>query len=332
MLRISFGLVAVGLLGPTVAPAGEESAVRTVTFRPCEDEDGLPTQFRLAEAAFEAEERAVAAELVRVTFPSPVASGHVANDTVYAELHLPAPADARAGPAPAVVFLHYLDGDLALPRLFCRSLALRGVPALLLKMPYYHERRTGTDRRMVSPDFDLTAAAVRQAALDVRYARAYLAARPDVDGDRVGVAGISLGGVVGSLAFQLDRRLERGCFLLAGADLPTMLWESRLTTKYRAEAERAGLTKADLAAACRAVDPASYPGRRAGRPVLLLAGRGDDVVPAACTAALAAALEDPEVAWYAGGHRPTAADAGDALLRVTAFLSARPRPPAGRRR
>ena len=321
MRLATFCLLSFGLLGSAGVSAAGEATTRAVTFRPCNDEDALPAAFRLAEADFTAEEHAVAAELVRVTFPSPVASGHAANDVVHAELHLPTPTVAGAGRVPAVIFLHYLDGDLALPRLFCRSLALRGVPALLLKMPYYHERRAGTDRRMVSPDFDRTAAAVRQAALDVRYARAYLAARPDVDGDRIGVAGISLGGVVGSLAFQMEGRLERGCFLLAGADLPTMLWDSRLTAKYRAEAERAGLSKADLVTACRDVDPASHPGLRAGRPVLLLAGQGDDVMPAACTEALAAALDDPEVVWYAGGHRPTATDAGDALLRVTAFLS-----------
>src|SRR5690606_19683654 len=166
---------------------------------------------------------------------------------------------------------------LVLPRIFSRSLALGGVTALLVKMPYYHERREGTDRRMVSPDPEQTAAAVRQAALDVRYARAYLACRTDVDPDRIGVAGISLGGIVGSLAFQAEPRLDRGCFFLAGADLSTLLWESSLTSKYRGQWEAAGITKARIDAAFSAVDPATYAGRVRGRPVLLMCGKGDTV-------------------------------------------------------
>ncbi len=316
LLSVTAGSAARGDDEPAVS-------VRQVMFLPCEAEADVPGSFRLAERSFECREQTVAAELVRVTFPSPVASGHAPNDLVRAELHLPAGGAA----APGVVFLHYLDGDRVLPRLFCRTLALRGTAALLVSMPYYHERREGTDRRMVSPDVALTAAAVRQAALDVRYARAYLASRPDVDRDRIGVAGLSLGGIVGSLAFEIEPRLDRGCFMLAGADVPNLLWESELTAKHRRGWEAAGVTKADLAAAFAAVDPASYPGRRAGRPVLLLNARDDAVMPAAGAAALAAALTDPgpaggpEVVWYGGGHAPRPADVADALVRFAEFFA-----------
>lgn len=308
------------LCGVALADGAEPQAPsREIVFAPSEAEAGLPEPLRLATATFAASEAPAAPDLLLVTFPSPAPSGHPPNDTVHAELHLP-PGETFAGRRPAAIFLHYLDGDLALPRLFCRTLALNGVAALLIKMPYYHERRADTDRRMVSPDPKLTAAAVRQAALDVRYARAYLASRPDVDPGRIGVAGMSLGGIVGSLAFELEPRLDRGCFLLAGADLPTLLWDSRLTQKYRGEWENAGMTKAKLIQAFALVDPATYPGRRGDRPVLLLSGRGDDVMPESCTRALAEALGNPEIVWYPGGHKPSPADAADALLKTAAFF------------
>jgi len=313
---------------PAAAADAPISLVREVAVAPGESEAGLPGPLRLEATTFEATEETVGEGMTRVTFPSPVKSGHVPNDTVHTELHLPA--GATPGRRPAVIFLHYLDGDLTLPRVFCRTFAINGVSALLVKMPYYHERREGTDRRMVTGDAGQTVAAVRQAALDVRYARAYLAARPDVDPSRIGVGGMSLGGIVGSLAFEIEPRLDRGCFLLAGADLPTLLWDSRLTAKSREAWERAGVTKSDLAKAFAVVDPASYAGRRAGRPALLLCGRGDDVMPEACTLALATALGEPEVVWYGGGHKPGAADVADALLRTSAFFAAKseagPRP------
>jgi dienelactone hydrolase len=319
-LRLSAGLCSFAL---TALALAAEPVTREVAFIPSNLEAELPAPLRLDAATFNATEQPAADGLVLVTFPSPAPSGHAPNDTVHAELHLP-PGDADTTRHPAVVFLHYLDGDLALPRIFCRTLAINGIAALLVKMPYYHERRIGTDRRMVSGVAEETAAAVRQAALDVRYARAYLAARPDVSPDRVGVAGISLGGIVGSLAFEIEPRLDRGCFLLAGADLATLLWDSRLTAKARTAWEQAGVTKADLVKAFTLVDPANYPGRRADRPVLLLAGRDDDVMPAACTAALVRALGDPEVIWFDGGHKPAPSDVADSLLRTAAFFAKRP--------
>ncbi|MBA3313699.1 MAG: prolyl oligopeptidase family serine peptidase [Planctomycetaceae bacterium] len=321
MLRAMF--IAASFWMPASFGIANDAAVaasRAFTFEPSSLEQEIPATFRLPEATVSATEEAVSFDLARVTFPSPVASGHATNDVVHAEFYPAMDVRGKTGRRPAVIFLHYLDGNLALPRLFCKMFATKGVSSLLVKMPYYHERRVGTDRRMISPDAELTAAAVRQAVLDVRYALAYLRQRPEIDPQRIGIAGISLGGIVGSLAFELEPRLERGCFLLAGGDIATMLWDSELTSKYRGEWEAAGVTKADLAGAFSQVDPATYPGRRAGRPVLLLAGRGDATVPEVCTKALVQALDEPETVWFEGGHAPKPADVADAMLRVMKFF------------
>lgn len=306
----------------SAAAAAESSlpVAHSFRFEPGEFEGQLPAEFRLPAKTLVATERTVDPSLTLVTFPSPMESGHPPNDVVHAEFY-PSAVDAGDRPVRAVIFLHYLDGNLVLPRLFCRMFAQKGVAALLIKMPYYHERREGTDRRMLSADATMTAAAVRQAALDVRYAYAYLGSRKDVDRQRIGIAGISLGGIVGSLAFELESRLERGCFLLAGADIATMLWQSNLTEKLRRGWEAEGITKDHLSQAFSLVDPASYPGRRAGRPVLLLCGRGDATVPEVCTKALAQALGEPDTIWFDGGHKPGANEVAAAMLHVVAFFS-----------
>ena len=62
---------------------------------------------------------------------------------------------------------------------------------------------------------------MRQAVCDVRRAAVWLAARPDVDPERLGVSGISLGGIVSALAAAVDPAIREGAFLLAGGDLST---------------------------------------------------------------------------------------------------------------
>ena len=320
---ITWGLISISLLGVSRAAEPSAPVSHPFQFEASAAEAQLPEAFRLQPQNLTATEQSIDPSLTYVTFPSPVKSGHAPNDVVHAEFYSSA-SETGERPVRAVIFLHYLDGNLVLPRLFCRMFAQKGVAALLIKMPYYHERREGSDRRMLSPDVAMTASAVRQAALDVRYAYAYLASRHDIDRQHIGIAGISLGGIVGSLAFELEPRLERGCFLLAGADIPSMLWESNLTEKLRRGWEADGVTKDSLVKGFSLVDPVTYPGRRGGRPVLLLNGRGDATVPEACTTALARALDDPETIWFEGGHSPGAKEVAEAMLRVVEFFS-RPR-------
>src|SRR5262249_50679618 len=82
-------------------------------------------------------------------------------------------------------------------------LADRGVAALFVKLPYYGERRPasgGLDaKRFLSADIERTVTAMRQGICDVRRAAAWLAAREEIDPRRLGVAGISLGGIVPSI-------------------------------------------------------------------------------------------------------------------------------------
>ena len=50
---------------------------------------------------------------------------------------------------------------------------------------------------------------------------------------RLGVAGISLGGIVSSLAAAVDPAIREGAFLLAGGDLSAILWEMPEGAPYR---------------------------------------------------------------------------------------------------
>ncbi len=75
---------------------------------------------------------------------------------------------------------------------------------------------------------------------------------------RIGVSGISLGGIVSSLVAAVDPAIREGAFLLAGGDLATILWEMPEGAAYRKQWIEAGRTKQDLKALTDPFDPLTY--------------------------------------------------------------------------
>jgi dienelactone hydrolase len=245
-----------------------------------------------------------------LTFPSPLVTPDVENNTVHAEYFAPkepaaAPGVSAVARRPAVIVLHILGADFALSRYIAARLADRGVAALFVKLPYYGERRPGGDRgekRFLSTDIERSMLAMRQGVLDVRRAAAWLATRPEVDRERLGVTGISLGGIVAALAAEADPTLNTGCFLLAGGDLHEVLWEMPESAKYKKMWVESGRTKDDLRALTERFDPVTYAARLKGKRILMMAGNVDEVVPPASARALWVAAGQPPINWYDCGH------------------------------
>src|SRR5262249_58518183 len=80
-------------------------------------------------------------------------------------------------------------------------------------------------KRFLSADIERTVTAMRQGICDVRRAAAWLASREDIDPARLGVSGISLGGIVSSIVVAVDPSITEGAFLLAGGDLSAVNWQ-----------------------------------------------------------------------------------------------------------
>ena len=96
---------------------------------------------------------------------------------------------------------------------------------------------------------------------------------------RLGVSGISLGGIVSALAAAVDPAIKEGAFLLAGGDLSTILWEMPEGAPFRKVWIESGRTKADLKKLTDAFDPLTYASGLAGKRMLFIAGKVDEVVP-----------------------------------------------------
>jgi len=300
-----------------------------VRFQPSAVEADVPDGFRLGPAVFTYE-----LEMLRdsgrftvaaVRFPSPIVSPDPVNNTVHAEYFRPiAPSpDPNPQRRPAVIVLHILGADFALSRYLAARLADRGIAALFVKLPYYGERRPpGEPKRFLSTDVERSIGAMRQGICDVRRAAAWLASRPEIDPDRLGITGISLGGIVASVAAAVDPTLNRAVFLLAGGDLARILWEMPEAAKYRALWIESGKTLADLKTLTDPYDPLTYAHRLVGKRLLMIAGNVDEVVPPDCTRALWSAAGRPPIVWYDCGHYSAVAYLLPAVRRSVEFFAA----------
>jgi pimeloyl-ACP methyl ester carboxylesterase len=306
-----------------------ESPVRRgkVEFVPTELEDRVPERFRLRRHMFEfvcepVETVCTKIAIAKVTFPSPVETPHANNNTVHCEYFQPL--DGNGQPArrrPAVIALHILGGDFELSRLFCRTLAHHGVGALFVKMPYYGPRRQlDAPARMISPDPRETVQGMTQAVLDIRRAAAWLAAQDEVDRDKLGVFGISLGGITGALAASAEPRLKNVYLMLAGGDIGQVAWESPELKPIRDRWLAAGGDRETYINTLRLVDPVVYARQFPGRRVEMLNARFDEVIPSACTISLWKSLGEPKLIWLDCGHYTAARFMFEALGRVTRFF------------
>lgn len=283
-----------------------------LTFQPGPLEASVPDLYRLEGATFTSE-----MELRRefedfrvwtVRFPSPIESPDEANNTVHAEYYEPKGGEASSK-RPGVVVLHILGADFALSRFMCIRLAQHGVAALFMKLPYYGERQGNgpghgerAGGRLLSVDIERSVRAMRQGICDVRRSVFWLKNRPEVDPARLGVAGISLGGIVSSIAASVDPEISEAALLLAGGNLSEILWTMPEGRRYRDQWIAEGKTREDLEVLTKPFDPLRFGDRLRGKRVLMIAGNVDDTVPPRCTLELWKVAGRPPIRWLDCGH------------------------------
>ena len=203
--------------------------------------------------------------------------GPTASAPIPALLRLP----AAVGPVPAALLLHGLASrkeDMA--DSVGEALLPLGIASLSIDLPLHGDRADPFELRSVRNPFEL-AERWRTAIIEARLALRFLAARREIDRDRLAVIGYSLGSYL-SLAVAERDRAPRAVVLAAGGDLPDF----------------------PFAALIRSVaDPMRGVRALAGRPLLMVHGRRDRTIPPAQAEGLYAAASEPkEMQWWEAGH------------------------------
>lgn len=326
--RISRGLAAAvlaGLIGPAGAWA-EETYPQSVAVAKTYNQS--PFAYRI-----ESRDAKNGFSIYRLTYPSPVTTPVVQNNTVPAEFYLPdgiRPGDPKR---PAVICLHILDGNMELVRLTCSVLASRGVPSILFMLPYYGPRGLPRGPEAMADDPKLFLGAISQAMEDVKRTIDVLASRPEIDPQHIGITGISLGGIVAATAAGLEPRLSRVVLVLSGGNLKAIISHAHETKDLNRLIN--ALPAADKALVERTieeVDPLRHADglkdRATAGKVLMINAAEDEVIPRACTEKLAKSLGiSDRVVWLRGlGHYTALAELPH-LLQTTADFFAEDMPP-----
>jgi fermentation-respiration switch protein FrsA (DUF1100 family) len=185
--------------------------------------------------------------------------------------------------SPAVLLLHgFSSSKERMVQSVGRALQQRGVASLALDLPFHGERDGAGAPPYRNPIALVTA--WRSAVREARAAIEWLGGQPEIDGDRLGVLGYSLGGFL-ALMMAAEEQAVRVITLAAAGDLPD-------STPY-------------VSLLRRAVDPLRAVRQLAGRPLLLVNGRRDTTTrPEQAERLIARAEEPKELHWYAGGHWP----------------------------
>jgi dienelactone hydrolase len=313
------------LLCAAPTPAVEKGTVRVEC--PADATVGVPERYRLPACSFDftlsprVKLRHSGVDTFDLTFPSPVKSGVGRNDTVHAEFFVPA---ERNGKVPAVIVLDIMDGAGVVSRGQALWLAQSGVAALVVHMPYYGPRREpGSKMRLVSTDLARTVEGVRQLVLDCRCATAWLASRPEVDADKLGLVGTSLGSLMGANVAAAEPRLKSVCLLLTGGGLYDAYAEHPLAKPYLTVLGAVGGTKA-IKNAIAPVDPITHGPALKAKSLLIVAASRDEVVPPRAAQALWEASGKQKLVWLDATHVGSAVFVFPMMKEVVSHLKGSP--------
>ena len=134
---------------------------------------------------------------------------------------------AKPGRRAAILFNPILGGDYPLERGICRYLAAHG----------FHVAMVHRKTLKISPEHDVARLELllRQGVVRIRQVVDWMAQQPNVDAERLGGFGISMGGIAGIVTAAVEPRLRVHVVALAGGSIPDILATSkdRLLTKPR---------------------------------------------------------------------------------------------------
>src|SRR6185437_14868057 len=113
--------------------------------------------------------------------------------------------------------------------------------------------------------------------------KAILASRTEIDAAHISITGISLGGIMTSLAAGVDGTFDRVVPILAGGDLARLIFHAPEMRRLRAELIARGVTPEQLEKVLACVEPLHFASRIDPRRCLMINASTDEVIPRLAT-------------------------------------------------
>ena len=212
-----------------------------------------------------------------------------------------------AHPVSCLVLLHGLGGSKETMAGLALFAAKSGYASLAID-EYGQGERTPAKPSALPPAKEV-AMTVHQSALDVRRGLDYLATRHDISKAHVGLAGISLGAIIGTVVAGIDPRIKATVLISGGGDWGLIL--KTLSANHtevggRSTANLKGIDWDQVSVLLAAEDPLTFAPHIAPRALLMLGGRKDTTIVVPAQQELYEAARDPkEIQWFDQyGHVP----------------------------
>jgi len=135
-----------------------------------------------------------------------------------------------------------------------------------------------------------TRSIITQTVFDLRRSNDFLSTRPEIDAQRIGFFGISLGGIIGTIFSGVDDRVKVPVIALAGGNLTLMFGIEAMSdeTQYFFSM----------------IDPINFVEDIAPRPLLMINSENDEVIAPITSKMLFRKANKPkEIIWYPSKHR-----------------------------
>jgi dienelactone hydrolase len=238
-------------------------------------------------------------------------------------------------PYPAILLMHGSGGSKSADYILACSEAMtaQGYATISIDAQYLGDRKRPGRSGDIRPDSFTSRDAWVQTVIDQRRAVDYLQSRPDIDRSRIGYLGFSMGGMLGSILGGVEDRISCFCLAVPGGGFVQL---AENVDKYPMLKARWPITVtpevlARVAAIANVIDPIYFVGRILPRPLLILVGTYDELIPPAATNALieAAHARPENIERVASGHVLNPAVIFDIRRFFTAHLQ-RPPHAAGR--
>ncbi len=201
---------------------------------------------------------------------------------------------------PGIILIHGLTQNIDQMLFAAQYYAAQGYAVVIPEIVNHGERKT-SHHALFGSDVVSLRADIIESVGDIRRTLDVFAARPNVDSQRIGLFGLSLGSILGSVTTALDNRIQTAVFAVGGADWRTILENSVISSDKTKTAVRA--LNAQQIALLDDVDPKSFVGKIAPRPVLMLNGKRDTIIPVAAAQAFFQAAHEPKKQlWFDADH------------------------------
>ena len=201
-----------------------------------------------------------------------------------------------------------------------------GLDVALVTLPFHGARCPRTARYSGEPfgswNVGRLNESVRQSVHDVDLVMRWIASESDAP---VGIIGLSLGGYVTSLLASLRPTPAFIVPVVPAVSLAALPSQLFALSRHRHAAGGPPLSQEQLEAAYRVHSPLTYALAVPKERVLIIAARGDRIVPPEHPHALWKALGEPAIHWYSGSHfapfrRPDILAAGQRHLEGLGIL------------